>query len=407
MLLSLRDRVLGAVSVEVRGFAVERFINLAANKGVCLRDVTRLDDGTARMSLSVKGFKLLKGCAKKTKCKVRIVRKEGLPFFAFRHRKRKLLAIGAAVCLCALYVLTSFVWAVGIEGAERLDAEALRGFLAAEGLASFTRKAKVDERALERALLAQFGDIAFVHIQLEGVRAVVRLAETIPTPERVDLDTPRDLIARADGLIMSVAASSGTPMVKAGDVVRAGDILVSGELAVGEPGGEMHYTYVRAEAEVLAKLYYEMEFDVPLAYTEKSFTGNHKTIYSIIIAGKTWALFTPRVPYAHYEKMVYPAQWRFGADFPLPIVWVREVYREFEPVTVYRTAEEAERRGAELVTNRLLREFADDVILVDKQLSFTETESAVRVAAQILTVESIAAERAVKKTVPEEEQGVE
>ena len=401
MLLSLRDLLCGYVTVEVRGFSVERFINLAANKNLCLRELTRAEDGTARMHVSIKGFKQLRSCARKTRCKVRIIKKTGLPFLAFRHRKRKLWAIGALLFVCALYVLTSFVWVIEIEGVERMDESALRAFMSESGLEPGAWKSGVNPRELERAMLARFDDIAFLHIQLSGTRAVVHLSETIPAHEAPAPGEPRDLIAKKDGLIISIATSQGTPMVKSGDVVRAGDILVSGVLAIGEDGVEPHYSYVPAQAEVRAKVYYEMEFDVPLTYTEKSFTGNQKTVYSIILMDTLYRPYNPAIPYTHYEKMIFPARLGFGKSFPLPAVWQREEYREFVPTTVPRTVEQAELLGSELVTNRILREFDEDAIVVDKDISFMELPGVVRVYAMVTTIESIAEGVAIEVPTPE------
>ena len=402
MLLSLRDALFGCVTVEVRGFSIERFVNLAANKGLCLRELHRGANGAARFSVSVKGFRRLRECARKTRCKTRIVKKAGLPFLLFRHRRRGVLAAGAALFIAALYILTSFVWVVDIEGAERLEAEKLRAFLAAEGLAPGTRKSTVTPRALERALLASFGDVAFAHIQLTGTRAVLRLSETILPPEALEPGIPCDLVARKDGFILSIATGSGMPLVKAGDVVRAGDLLVSGTLRYGEEGGTQYTANVRARADIRAKVYYELEFDVPLAYTEKQFTGRRKTIYSLQLGGMMLRPYDPAIPYVHYEKMLFPTRLGFGAAYPLPAVWQREEYREFTPEISTRTVEQAEWLGAEMAKNRVLRELADDAVLAGMEVSFMELPAAVRVYALITTVESIAAEHMLELPAPAE-----
>jgi len=391
MLLSLRDALCGYVTVEVSGFSVERFLNLAANKNICLRELTRTDEDKALMRVSIKGFKLLRGCARKTGCRLRIVAKTGLPFLAFRHRRRKLWVLGAVLFVFALYVLTSFVWLVDIDGVERHNEADLRAFLSESGLREGVWKSEVSPRDIERAMLARFENIAFIHIQLTGTRAEVRLSETIPPyAEELPPTDPRDLIAKKDALVLSIFTAQGTPMVKAGDVVQAGDLLVSGTLAYGEEGQPPYYAYVPAQAEVRAKLYYEMLFEVPLTYIEKRFTGNQKSVYGIILLNTLYKPFSPAISYAHYEKMLFSTRLGFGSALPLPIIWQREEYREFVPAEVERSIEQAEMLGAELVSNRIMREFDTDVVVVDTQLSFETLPAAVRVRAQVVTVESIA-----------------
>ena len=404
MLLSLRDALCGCVTVEVRGFSVERFCNLAVNKGLCLLALSRGDDGAARFRVSVKGFRALRECARKTHCKIRIAGKSGLPFLLFRHRKRKILAVGAMLIVCALYALTSFVWVVDIEGAARLEEESLRAFLAAEGLSPGARKADVLPRTLERAVLAQFGDIAFAHIQLTGTRAVLRMAETILPPETANEAPPCDLVAQKDGLILSIVTSAGTPMVKAGDVVRAGDVLVSGTLVYGEEGGTQYISYVHAQADIRAKLFYEMEFDVPLTYTEKQFTGRRKIVYSLCAGESLLRPYDPQILYTHYEKMLFPTRLTFGLGdaFPFSLVWQREEYREFIPEAITRTVEQAELLGAEMAKNRVLREFSSDAAMVGTEVSFMELPGAVRVYARITTVESIGGAQIITPPMPTE-----
>ena len=401
MLLSLRDALLGSVMIEVKGFSVERFVNLAANKNIVVRELARAGADVVRMRVSVAGFKRLRGCARKTGCKVRIVERRGLPFLAFRHRKRLLLPACAVLFVAALYVLTGFVWQVDIEGAERLQEEALRAYMAEVGLAEGAWKPSISPREIERQMLARFDEIAFLHIQLTGTRAVVRLSETIPPHGEESPTAPQDIVAKKDGLILSIATSQGTPLVKAGDVVRAGDVLVSGVLAIGEPGMEPRYDYVPAQAEVRAKLFYEMEFDVPLFYEEKSFTGNQRTVYSIILLNNLFRPYDPAIPYAHYERLLFQERLSLGAALPLPVVWQREEYHEFVPETRERTLEQAERLGAELVSNRVLREFDETAVVTDRQIAFAPSAEAVRVYALVVTVESIAEARLLEAPVQE------
>ena len=71
MVLNVWNSLRGYVVIEVSGFSVERFINLATHRGVYIWDVC-FEDGAAQMKVSAKAFRLLRYCAKKTKCKIKI-----------------------------------------------------------------------------------------------------------------------------------------------------------------------------------------------------------------------------------------------------------------------------------------------------------------------------------------------
>ena len=128
MLLTMRNFTKGYVRLAVTGFNAERFINMAAYRGVYIWDVARTEAGV-ELNVSIKGFRLLKGCAQKTKCRTRIVGKNGLPFIIHRYRKRKVLAGGILFFIAGLILLSSFVWRIEIEGNDLVENDTLLAFL--------------------------------------------------------------------------------------------------------------------------------------------------------------------------------------------------------------------------------------------------------------------------------------
>ena len=131
MFLILWNYIRGYVAIEVSGFSVERFMNLAVHKGVYIWDVDKRS-ASVSMKVSVKGFRMLRSCAKKTKCKISIVGKTGLPFVAFRYRRRGIYIFGALLFVFALYFLSSFVWLIEIQGNDRIGKESIEEFCRSE-----------------------------------------------------------------------------------------------------------------------------------------------------------------------------------------------------------------------------------------------------------------------------------
>ena len=56
------------------------------------------------LKISIKGFKHLRPVARKTRCRVRIVEKRGLPFIVSRYKERKTFVLGLAVFV-VLFIL--------------------------------------------------------------------------------------------------------------------------------------------------------------------------------------------------------------------------------------------------------------------------------------------------------------
>lgn len=378
----------GYIVVAAAGPSVERFINLAAVRGVVLTDVT-FAEGAVRFSVAIKDFWNLRPAAKKCRCSLRIVRKAGLPFFIRRHRKRASLVVGAALFIALICWVTSFIWLVTVTGNDRLESAAILSELEALGVRVGGKKGGVNLRDVERGLLKAMPDIAWVNVAIKGTRAAVTLVETLPKAKPAEISGFCDIVAAKDGVIISMATEAGKPLVRPGDVVRAGDVLVSGELTAGDEDTGIQTYYIRAVSEIQARRYYEYVFDVPLLYTIKSFTGNVKRDYGIILGDKTLYLNTTDSPYENFERSVDMNRLSFGADYPLPVSLFTVMYREFIPVTVHRSLEEAEIMGATIVSARIKRELTNVTEIEATDITYTVNGDFLTVSAKITAAERI------------------
>jgi similar to stage IV sporulation protein len=298
MFLSIWNYLRGYVTIEVSGFSVERFMNLASHKGIYLWDIKKYKS-KIQMKVSIKGFKLLKNCASKTKCKIKIVEKRGCPFFIHKYRKRKVMASGVLIFFGLLYFLSSFIWLIEVKGNERIDSQDLMKALNDYGLKIGILKMKVDIDEVEGFLRDSFPDIAWTAVEIKGTKLTIELTETVEKPLIVDRSTPCNLIAQKTGLIVSITTRSGTPKVKANDVVKKGDLLVSGEIILKEDEEGVEKKYVHADADIIAKTRYELTYDQDLYYIEKQYTNNIKKQYAIKFLDKEFKLYKKDISYKY------------------------------------------------------------------------------------------------------------
>lgn len=89
MLTRILRYVKGYVRIRITGYSPERFLNLCKYKKI---PVWGLLPGRNfyDMNITIAGMKKLKPILRKTGTNLRIIEKIGLPFFLFRHRKRKI-----------------------------------------------------------------------------------------------------------------------------------------------------------------------------------------------------------------------------------------------------------------------------------------------------------------------------
>ena len=66
----------GYVDIVIEGYYIEKFINICNNEHIELWNIKRENAIKLHTSVEIKNFKLLRNICKKTKCKVKIEKKE-------------------------------------------------------------------------------------------------------------------------------------------------------------------------------------------------------------------------------------------------------------------------------------------------------------------------------------------
>lgn len=397
MFLNLWNYLRGYVIIDISGFSVERFLNLAAHKGIYLWDIDRTDKGIT-VKVSIKGFKMLKPFAKKTRCHIKIHGKQGLPFVAHKYRKRKILVVGILFFIITLYFLSSFIWSVEIVGNERIKKDDLKAYCVEVGLKPGAYKKKLDLREIEKSFMTKFKDISWISINITGTKIKLELTEIIEKPQIIDRTKPCDIVASKNGLIVSIVVNSGTPKVKQKDVVEEGDILVSGELIIGEEGAEQKREYIHASAEVKAKLWYNLTLDETIKYNEKIYTGETKKGYSFKILDNDINFLNTSIPYTNYDKISETKYLNFGGDFSLPIAITIDEYKEYNLEEKTRSLEEIKGLIEAKLDKLIEAKFNTDIEILNKDIKYRTENNKVIAEIVITTIERIDKEIEMKGT---------
>ena len=71
------------------------------------------------LTASKKAFRKMIKPAYRSKCKVKIIKKEGLYFKLKKVKKRKMFVLGAAMFAALIFFLNSFIWTIRIDGNEK------------------------------------------------------------------------------------------------------------------------------------------------------------------------------------------------------------------------------------------------------------------------------------------------
>ena len=281
----------GTVLVELSGCSPERVINLCGYNGIELWDLVR-KEGKYCFYVRRRDFKQLVGFVRKSKNRLIVLEKQGLPFRLRSYRRRKVFAAGIPVCLIILYVLSLHIWQIDFDGNAYFTDELLRKTLIQEGYDTGMRKSQVVCEDLEMKIREIYPEITWVSAQISGTRLYIQIREntgilTVDESENV----PCDLVALQDGVITEIITRSGTPMVKAGDRVTEGQVLVRGVVELYNDSKEKVGEYlVAADGDILAQTVIDYQDRIALEHPVKWYTGEKRYCLKVEALGKNFTL---------------------------------------------------------------------------------------------------------------------
>ena len=85
MLRYILNNLAGYLRIRVEGYSPERFLNLCCYHGIFLWNL-RPAKGAYEMNIRVRDFRRLRPMVRKSRAKVRITQKRGVPFFIHKYR---------------------------------------------------------------------------------------------------------------------------------------------------------------------------------------------------------------------------------------------------------------------------------------------------------------------------------
>lgn len=345
LLMRLWNYMRGYVIIIVEGYFLEKFINICTHRQIYLWDVRILNNCAMCLKVSIKGFKKVRGVARKSKCRVRIKRKVGLPFILYRYRKRKALFFGLLIFVAIIYTLTSFIWTIEIKGNKIIPSESIIETLDSLGLyvGRFKHRINIDNIVTNMEILID--DVAWIGIAINGTKAEVEIVERVRAPHIVDKDKPCDIIANNDGIVTEITVKSGAAVVKTGDTVKKGQLLVSGTIPSRYEGQEPRL--VHSVASVLARTWYEGFSDVQDSIIIKSKTGKKKHRYSLILFGKQINLHRNRIAFDKYEQNEDVKLLSLGHNLQIPIGLIVKTIHEINDVELILSQEQARKLAAD------------------------------------------------------------
>ena len=421
----------GSVKVRIEGRGIERFFNIAAQRGIMIEKIEtkeipaaehdRYDNRVEKNELeneerkqgktvcfqtSPKDFKRLKSIARKTNVLLRITEKHGFPFLLILGRRRSLWVGGLAAFFLLICLSSFYVWDISFEGNHRFTDETLLHFMATVPVQCGMRKSRISCTELEKRIRNAFPEISWVSAELTGTRLTIHLRENNRILQaRLEPESPCELTAGTDGTVTRIIVRNGKARVKVGDTVKAGDVLVSGELPLYDDFEALvKINKVHADAEVYAKTTRTVEWKCPETKEIRARTGKRRRGIFFKFLDLEFCFLTPGLKKENtWELFMEEFQLKLSKNFYLPVyggILTAEEYVPYEKVLTEAEISES----ADRYLNEYLQNFTEKGIqILGSDVKIERSGSHWKIHGTLTVVEDIAKE----SPIPEDQEEIQ
>lgn len=382
----------GSVDVFVEGFYIEKVINICKKNEIELINLDRKSSTGMSTCICVKNFRKFSGIVKQNKCRMKIIKRKGIPFVVKKYKKRKVFFISFFVLCLSIIGLSKFIWNIEIVGGDNALQEEILNISKEEGLEIGKIKSKVNLNQIINKIRLERDNISWIGIKMSGTNVKIEIIEADKKPDIVDENEYCNIIAVKDSVIESINAQNGTPRVNQGDVVTKGTILIEGVM-------EGKYTEpqnVHSVGVVKGKVLYKEIARVYYKQVKKIRTGREESKYSIKVNKFAINFFKKLSKFEIYDTIRTGKKLKMSSNFYLPIVFEKNTNYEIENVEIEYAVDEAKKQAIDEARKKLKEEIGNkgdvvnEYINTDENAEYIEVEVTNEVLENIGTEEKIA-----------------
>lgn len=391
----------GCLTVCADGPFTERLINICMHRGMPIWDIKHIGSARIVFKTDIPSFRSIRTPAKRTKSRVRILKRHGLPFIIHRYRHRYLSVLGGIIPLIFLIYASTHVMGITVFGNTRISTQDIMSALGECGLSLGIKTSSVEPASIRNQMMTKLDNLAWIGINANGSRVYIEIVERIEKQEGIPKDgVSCHLVASKDGEIEALEVREGQTLVKVGSGVCKGDILVSGIIDNTANG----FRFVQARGEVFAKTSYSKTGEFPLEYTENIATGEQKNKYTLSLLNLEIPLFLgKKEPFPKYSYEESINEYRLPIDIIPSLFIKKQSYLEEIPQEKKRTPSQAISHGIKQLSAELKAQLPQNAEIIEEKNSHTLNERGmVEVSVEFICRENIAESFIIEKALPDD-----
>jgi len=313
-MVSLIHWFCGFVTVQIKGAELNRFLNLCAEYGIRFWRHSRPTFDEMEVSLAARDFSHLVPIVRKTRSRVHLTSRHGLPFLL--RRVRPVLAAGAILFALSAWVMGGFLWSIEITGADAASQNLIRTALEENGVKAGAYTKHLNLEKIRNQILIDHPELIYLNINLNGSHADVAFKKRTRPPSIVPEDGFSNIVAREGGVIERITVYEGTPEVAPGDLVVPGQILANGYMT-GRSGVSVP---THARADVYARTWETKRARLPLDAMQITPTEGVSSKYTLVFGKKRIKIFQKgSIGGAECDRIIKRTQLTLPGGLTLPL----------------------------------------------------------------------------------------
>ena len=349
--------------INIKGRNINRFLHKLKENNINIYQIRYISHNEILIKINEKDYaKLLKI---KTIYKIDIINSEGLSKIKELLNKNKIILIASFVGMIFLILLTNIIFDIKIIGNNNELNKLVRKQLETYNIKKYSFKKSYDElQNIKEKILNKFKDnIEWIEITQIGTEYEIKIVERKKNKEKESTEYT-NVVAKKSGIIKEIYAQNGVKNVELNTYVNKGDIIISGTILKDEDVK----SYVHAKGKVYAQIWYNVNVEFPLNYTEKIYTNNKVKRFYLKINNKYVTLNKFNV----FERKTIKSLKSNIVPFEIGI----EEEKEVKIINDTYTIDEAKSKAIIKAREKILQTLdKDEYIIEEKVLNFSQKNS--------------------------------
>ena len=340
--------------VKITGKDLDRFIKQMYRLNINLYDIKYKGKSIYVKVDSVSYNKLINI---KTIYEIEVVRFYGLAYFIDYFKRNYIFLSFVMFGFLVLLILTRIIFDIEVVHSKKDIREVIYKELYNHGLKKghFILSYDDTEKIADDIVRNHKDKIEWLEIERVGVKYIVKVEERVINKENSNIPN-RDLIAKKDGIITSINASSGEIRKKVNDYVKRGEVIVSGNITKDE---KIKKT-VGAKGKVFAEVWYEAKVNIPLHYREVIKDSKIKNNINLFFLDR-------KIPFFNTGKTVESDNVIYLKNKIFPIGLSISKDRKIQIIDDIYTIEEASNKAISLAEEKIKKNLSDNERIISRK----------------------------------------